>query len=205
MSTLCAVVATSDVATLQRLIDDGTNLSQYNNLPLHIAVVQKRNDMVHCLLKNGADLTAEGHDSFYTACMHGDLDIVKTFIKYGADPNAEVGACIRIALEYGHIEVVKFLVEKGGQLYNYFADIVCEQEQWETAFWLIEKKGLTPFNSFEGYEHYRKEKRQRAVNKIYFWILPKLYRNKEFVQKQAEKSYERYVEYFSCISFTYNM
>jgi hypothetical protein len=166
--------------------------AQYNNLLLHIAVTERQNETVDYLLKNKVDFTANGHDSFYTACMIGDLEIVKTFIKYGADPNAEVGACIRIALEYGRIDIVRYLVDKGGQLFNYFVDIVCEQENWETAFWLIERKGLVSFNRFEGYEEYKKERRMKAANKIYFWILPKLYRNKEFVKKQAEKSYERY-------------
>ena len=44
----------------------------------------------------------------------------------------------------------------------------------------------------EGFRAFMKEKerqKEAAARKIYFWILPKLYRNEDFVRRQAEKSY----------------
>ena len=113
---------------------------------------------IDSLLKNGADGTRNGHEAFYTSCMLGDLPSIETYIKHGIDPNAEVGACIRIAIEKGHIEVVDYLVSKGGILYNYFLDVVCEQRKWGIAHWL-ELKGLKTFYNYDDFEEYKERKK----------------------------------------------
>lgn len=119
-----------------------------------------------------------------------DIPGIELLIAHGAEPkNTTTSAAILCETP----KIAKVLDAHGAVFQNEDVYTALRFGHFEAAYWLYQK-GLrnieeeVPYE-FLQYKATRDAERDSAARKIYFWILPKLYRNPEFVMQQAEKSY----------------
>lgn len=158
------------------------------------ATFNSRTDFVRRILECcPKSVVSSVSDCFYYACLSGDVDLTRVFLVNNIDIFSDAGSCINIAVEKGNLDVCKLLKHFGAEFVQSHLAIAGRNEQWEIVEWLEGSTGLKLQKTYEKYERYRalrQKVKTRAKNKIFFWIMPRLYRNPEFVKKQAEKSWD---------------
>ena len=145
-------------------------------------------------LKDDPDKTKTLTTALYLVVTNGDKENVpgiEFLIAQGADPKDF--HVVDRSITCGSFKIVRTLDTHGAVFVNEHVDIALRFGQFEVGYWLYQKglRGVdeVPY-SFLQYKAERDAERDAAVRKIYFWILPKLYRNSEFVMRQASKSYD---------------
>nr|RBQ91348.1 hypothetical protein FVER53263_09390 [Fusarium verticillioides] len=116
-----ALSIASDIGRLditELLIQHGAELNGY---PLYNASCHGHLSIAMCLVKNGANVNVEVHDSsaLQVASQHGHMDIVRYLIEQGADVNARggpYGTALYAASIHGYLEIVMHLVERGANV-----------------------------------------------------------------------------------------
>jgi len=132
----------------------------------------------------------DGINLVYALVEERTIKFAKVLLDHGANPNCLYGLPMLSAVQHGDFEMLKLLFFYGGILTSDLFDLAIENGDYKIAYWL----SLYGLNGYEtpGFIAYKAQQaaiRDAAQRKIYFWILPKLYRNKEFVMRQASKSY----------------
>ncbi|KAI6780066.1 Ankyrin repeat domain-containing protein 50 [Emericellopsis cladophorae] len=95
---------------------------RYDLKPLHLAALNGHTQVVELLLKEGADVNAEGggySNALQAASSEGHAEIVRLLLEKGADVNAEggvFGSVLRAASSEGHVDIAKLLLEKGADV-----------------------------------------------------------------------------------------
>ena len=112
------------LAVAMLLVKHGTYLDardSYDKTPLYLAVQNGRADVVHYLLKKGANPNVRdekwGKTPFHIAAYYGEITIAKLLIKYGANANARDASGrtpLHIAVEERNTDVIKALLRYGG-------------------------------------------------------------------------------------------
>jgi len=101
----------------------------------------------------------------------------------------------------GSFKIFRTLENHGAVFADRHVDIALYFGHFEAAYWMHQKglRGVeeVPYE-FLQYKATRDAERDAAARKIYFWILPKLYRNTDFVMRQAEKSYDNLFNSVDC-------
>jgi hypothetical protein len=119
------------------------------------------------------------------------IPAIKVLIAHGADPNGL--GITNAAIICDTLKIAKVLDAHGAVFEDMHVDIALLFGSFEAAYWLYQKglRGVkeVPYE-FLQYKATRDAERDAAARKIYFWILPKLYRNPDFVMRQAERSYD---------------
>jgi hypothetical protein len=140
---LCAAIVKKDIATAQRLIDEGVdvNAEGRDRMPLLLWSFSWGNEILELLLKNGADpnvvfassygarenlIKVHGASALYlaveTSLVSGNPKYdryVETLLQYGADPNLGRYSCLEPAsffLSKGERETFRRLVEAGADV-----------------------------------------------------------------------------------------
>lgn len=140
---LCAAIVKKDIATAQRLIDEGVdvNAEGRRHMPLLLWSFSWGNEILELLLKNGADpnvifassygareslIKVRGASALYlaveTSLVSGNPKYdryVETLLQYGADPNLGRYSCLEPAsffLSKGERETFRRLVEAGADV-----------------------------------------------------------------------------------------
>lgn len=120
---------------------------------------------------------------------------LRVLLDNGADPNINSGAPLIYSAEKGWFDTLKTLHARGGQLTPAVFDAACYWDHYDIAYWVY-LHGVCGFEDpgFLAYKARQDAIRNEAQRKIYFWILPKLMRNKEFIKRQANKAYDKLIE-----------
>jgi len=128
-------------------------------------------------------------------------EYIEVLLNNGADPNTDGGRALLAAAEECALDTLKLLHSRGGRIFPALFDAACYWGSCETAYWLY-LRGVRGYETpdFIAYKARQDAIRDAAQRKIYFWILPKLYRNKEFVMRQASKSYNDLFGVRECVS-----
>ena len=145
------------------------------------------------MLEDTPDKTKILTTALYILVVNGaaeDVPGIEFLIARGANPK-DVSIVDR-SITCGSFNIVRTLDAHGVMFEDKHVDIALCFGQFEVAYWLYQK-GLrgaeeVPYE-FLQYKAERDAERNAAARKIYFWIRPKLYRNPEFVMRQAERSY----------------
>ena len=149
-SPLHFAAAAGNLKILKLLLSTGANVNAKNlsdATPLFIAVERNQNEIVQCLVQNGADVNIEDQDSTiksfnYTSdCIHDlrscqglrpltvavdncNLELVKILLGFGApaDIENEKVSPLHLASSNGSLEIVKELLKFGANI-----NLVCEE------------------------------------------------------------------------------
>jgi ankyrin repeat protein len=97
-------------------IDNGADVHEGMDQPLHSASEYGHLDVVRFLLANGADIHADSDYALQLASMNGHLETVKFLLENGANIHADDDIALTWAVEHGHLEVVKFLISSGADI-----------------------------------------------------------------------------------------
>ena len=138
------------------VIKSNVDVTAADNAAIIIACTYNRVSIAEYLIDAGSDVCARDNAPIRLACELGFYDLVKVLVTAGADIRAQDDSAIRWATLYERFEVVKFLVSHGVP----------------KALVSHNKRMLDYLNFSEKMEE---KVRHRAANKIYFWIIPKLY------------------------------
>ena len=103
----------SDPVVIQRLIDEGADVSIEDNRFLKQSAFWGCTEVVKMLLKAGADVNAGKGYALKWSAGRGHLEIVKMLLEAGADVNIHDGSALGSAAYWGYIEIVKVLLEAG--------------------------------------------------------------------------------------------
>ena len=154
-------------------------------------------DMCSTLQKYGDIHTLDV--SLCKACEYNTHIYAKILLDHGADPNASDGQPGFTAAEHGFLDTLKLLFSRGARLRGRFFDAASYWGYHDVAYWIY-LHGVRGYETveFEIYKARQEAIRDAAARKIYFWIFPKLYRNTEFVMRQAEKSYDNLFNSVDC-------
>ncbi|KAI6417389.1 hypothetical protein MCOR21_011106 [Pyricularia oryzae] len=121
-SLLLVAVIARNVAMAKTLLEKGWDSYKAReevkiSPALQIAVINKQEDMVKLLLRNGANPNKEpyGLTPLDTAIKLGDIDMVELLLNHGANPNTErYGSTpLDTAIRLGNIAMVKLLLRNG--------------------------------------------------------------------------------------------
>ncbi|KAI6375890.1 hypothetical protein MCOR32_005205 [Pyricularia oryzae] len=121
-SLLLVAVIARNVAMAETLLEKGWDSYKAReevkiSPALQIAVINKQEDMVKLLLRNGANPNKEpyGLTPLDTAIKLGDIDMVELLLNHGANPNTErYGSTpLDTAIRLGNIAMVKLLLRNG--------------------------------------------------------------------------------------------
>ena len=119
--TIHEAVATGDIARVQSLLAQGTNINLLNRsrfTPLHMAVLNRRNEVAELLINKGANLNAKnnrGLTPLHVAASTGQKEIVELLISKGADVSIMAGRenALTIAKKKNNTEIIDILVKNG--------------------------------------------------------------------------------------------
>ncbi|WP_143688786.1 ankyrin repeat domain-containing protein [Wolbachia endosymbiont of Laodelphax striatellus] len=85
-----------DAKTVRLLVEKGANVNAADvrgHTALHLAITEKRLEIVRELIKSGADINAEEYGNkctpLHLACMVGKMEIVKELVEAGAEIEQE--------------------------------------------------------------------------------------------------------------------
>ena len=112
-------------------------------------------DCLDFFLSLGFNTRAYNDYVFRKCCYAGNLQFVKKFVELGADVGVKDDYGISVASSQGHTDVVAYLLSVGA-----------------------DREKMTDFHKrcFAFFEKMQEKIRHRAANKIYYWIIPILYR-----------------------------
>jgi ankyrin repeat protein len=119
---LLSAARTGDVATVQRLLDDGAAINSRNRLgetPLLVALKRGHDALALWLVEHGADVrqaSLTGTTPLMSAAFDGKTDIARLLLERGADATA-VDRVKKPAMVYaagnGHTAIVAMLLDRG--------------------------------------------------------------------------------------------
>jgi hypothetical protein len=154
------------------------------------------------LLNDNPDKTKILTTALYLLVTNGnkeDVRGIEFLIARGADPK-DVSVVDR-SITCGSFKIFRTLDIHGAVFVDRHVDIALRFGHFEVGYWLYQKglRGVeeVPYE-FLQYKATRDAERDAAARKIYFWILPKLYRNPDFVMRQAGKSYDNLFNSVDC-------
>ena len=148
--------------------EDGNISFEAKDVWAHLASRSGHVEVVQCLVKHGADPTAQDKDGWtplHSVSQEGQVEVAQFLIKHGADVTAQdkdLRTPLHSASQEGHVEVARFLVEnradataqdKDGWTPLHWAS---EEGHMEVAQFLVEhgvdataqdKEGWTPLHS----------------------------------------------------------
>ena len=136
-------------------VSRGADVNAKNNYGLKWASYQGHLEVVDYLVSIGADIHATDDNALILASQEGKIDVVKFLLKNGANVNAQCNEAIFLANHYKHYEVAYHLILNGAPI-DYASD------------------DTRKFINF--CEKMKAKLRHRAAKKIYYWIIPILYR-----------------------------
>ncbi len=119
--TIHEAAATGDIAQVQSLLSQGTNINLLNRsrfTPLHLAVLNRRKEVAELLINKGANLNAKnnrGLTPLHVAASTGQKEIVELLISKGADVSIMAGRenALTIAKKKNNTEIIDILVKNG--------------------------------------------------------------------------------------------
>jgi len=136
------------------------------------------------------------------AVASAPIKFVNLLLDFGADPNhCELGGAVENAAARGHLKILRLLHARGGKLTPSALREACRWGHNDVAFWIY-AKGVRCHESLYTQEFLdlKREKENEAQRKIYFWYMKRLMCNKEFIMKQAFKSYDKLFGVRECVS-----
>jgi len=129
------------------------------------------------------------------------VPFINFLISRGANPK-DISIVDR-SITCGSFKIFRTLESHGAVFVDRHMDIALRFGHFEAAYWMHQKglRGVeeVPYE-FLQYKATRDAERDAAARKIYFWILPKLYRNTDFVMRQAGKSYDNLFNTVDCLT-----
>ena len=143
-----------DVATMQRLLDQGANINEgalsgnCSGPPLAHAAYHCQPESVRYLVNKGADIEAvgvmmAGHRPLHLAAREDCVEAVKILLDAGADINVRAndryGSALAMAALSGNIKTLKYLIERGADV----DDAITVLRKWgdDDGLALLEKYG----------------------------------------------------------------
>ncbi len=120
---LYSVVAKGDIDQVQSLLSKGADINLADRMrwtPLHIAVLNRRQDIVELLVNKGANLNLtnnRGQTPLHVAVDSGQKEIVELLITKGADVNIMTGSenALTMAQKKNNTEIIDILVKNGAR------------------------------------------------------------------------------------------
>jgi len=121
--TMHDAVATGDIAQVQLLLSQGTDINLLNRsrfTPLHTAVLNRQKEIAELLINKGANLNAtnnRGLTPLHVAATTSQKEIVELLISKGADVNIMAGRenALTIAKKKNNTEIIDILVKNGAK------------------------------------------------------------------------------------------
>lgn len=143
----------------------GLNINWNGKYAILLGIVDRNLDFLNFLEDLGASLDTEDEHLWTAAVYTWDKDIINYMLKKGYDINMEDDVAIKIISRFEKYDLLEFFLSKGSS-----DKFLSEKDRRFLAL--------------------RERVKVRAQNKIFFWVFPKIYRNPEFVAKQAKRSWD---------------
>ncbi|KAJ7586327.1 ankyrin repeat-containing domain protein [Mycena floridula] len=102
------------IEMMEYLLNQGANPNAHNDI-LRWAV-SGGIEAVELLIRNGANLQAQGQAALRTASWDGNHDTAKLLIEKGVSPQDEGGNILQTACRRGHLDIMKLLVKNGADV-----------------------------------------------------------------------------------------
>ena len=166
------------------IISQGVDLQFNHTLEKLFFIACRKGHMkiIKYLVSLGADVCAMANTAIYMASSVGHYNVVKYLVSRGAEVRDDL---IVQAAKNGHFEVVKYLHTFGPcqDAISQAMKEACVNDHFEVVKFLV-SKGVQPLETIsekcKAYlsfcEKMKKKIRHRAAKKIYYWIIPILYK-----------------------------
>jgi len=97
-----------DLKTAEKLINRGVDPTA--DMVLELTCQTSYYEIVHLLLKHGADPTSNKNIAIQWASLNSNIEVIRLLLKYGADPTVNDNYAIKQASQNGHLEIVRLLL-----------------------------------------------------------------------------------------------
>lgn len=106
---------------VELLLNEGANISAYNDQALMLAASRGHIELVELLLNRGANINAANNQVLYWAIGSGHIKVVELLISRGVN----YSGALQTAVRNNHLKIIELLLDKGADIHaNYNAALL---------------------------------------------------------------------------------